>query len=68
MAVRRCPAVASGKTLLAELSKWTQTEFGVTFGPPAIARQMRQADITREFEEIIRAIEEGSSFPSLEQR
>ena len=61
-------AVASGKSLLSELSKWTQGEFGVTFGPPAIARQMKQSEMPRELTEVIRAIEEGSSFPSIEDR
>jgi hypothetical protein len=61
-------AVASGKTLLSELSKWTQGDPGVTFGPPAIARQMRVSEMPRELIEVIRSIEEGSTFPTLEDR
>lgn len=61
-------SVASGKNVLSELSKWTQSEFSVTFGPPAIARQMRQSELPQELREIITAIEEGSSFPSIEER
>jgi hypothetical protein len=56
-------AIAPGKNLLSELSKWTQGEFGVTFGPPAIARQMKQSELPDELTDVIRAIEEGSSFP-----
>jgi hypothetical protein len=61
-------AVASGKNLLSELSKWTHNEFGVTFGPPAIARLMTPTEMPRELTEVIRAIEEGSSFPPMEDR
>jgi len=56
-------AIAPGKNLLSELSKWTQGEFGVTFGPPAIARQMKQSELPEELTDFIRAIEEGSGFP-----
>lgn len=61
-------AVASGKDLLSELSRWTQCEFGVTFGPPAIARQMTLSEMPRELMDVIRSIEEGSTFPPLEDR
>ena len=57
-------AIAPGKNLLSELSKWTQGEFGVTFGPPAIARQMKQSELPEELIDVIRAIEEGSGFSS----
>lgn len=60
-------AVVSGKTLLSELSKWTQKEFDLAFGPPAIARQMTQSDIPAELAGVIRAIEEGSSFPPIDE-
>jgi len=56
-------SIASGKTLLSKLSLWTQEEFSVTFGPPAVARQMTQTEIPSELVGVIRAIEEGSSFP-----
>lgn len=59
-------SIASGKTLLSSLSQWTQEEFGVTFGPPAVARQMTQSDIPSELAAVIRAIEEGSSFPPVD--
>ena len=61
-------AIVSGKTLLSELSKWTQENFGVAFGPPAIARQMTQSEIPAELTAVIQAIEEGSNFPPIEER
>jgi hypothetical protein len=61
-------AIVSGKTLLSELSKWTQKEFDLAFGPPAIARQMTQSELPAELAGIIIAIEEGSSFPSIDER
>lgn len=61
-------ATASGKTALSELSKWTQSQFGVAFGPPAIARQMKQSELPAELTGVIRAIEEGSSFRPADAR
>lgn len=61
-------AMASGKRLLSELSKWTQENFGAAFGPPAIARQMTQSEIPGELTAVIRAIEEGSNFPPIDER
>jgi hypothetical protein len=50
------------------LSEWTQREFGVAFGAPAVARQMTVSDIPKELAEVIQAIEEGTSFLSFEER
>lgn len=61
-------ATVSGKTALSELSKWTQSQFGVAFGPPAIARQMMQSELPAELTGVIRAIEEGSNFPPADGR
>jgi hypothetical protein len=61
-------ATVSGKTALSELSKWTQSQFGIAFGPPAIARQMTQSEVPPELAVVIRAIEEGSSFPPADGR
>jgi hypothetical protein len=62
------PMAVSGKGLLARLSEWTQHEFGIAFGAPAIARHMTAADIPDESKDVIRAIEEGSKFPSFEEK
>jgi hypothetical protein len=61
-------AVVSGKVLLSELAKWANEEFGAAFGPPAIARQMTLSEVPAELTEVVRAIEEGSAFPTLQDR
>jgi hypothetical protein len=61
-------ATVSGKTLLSELSRWTQEKFGVAFGPPAIARQMTKSEFPPELAAVIQAIEEGTTFPSIDER
>jgi len=62
------PLMVSGKDLLARLSEWTQKEFGVTFGAPAVARHMTAMDIPRELADVIGAIEESSDFLSFQER
>ena len=62
------PMAVSGKDLLASLSSWTQKEFGVAFGAPAIARHMTAGDIPAELAVVISAIEEGANFLSFEER
>jgi hypothetical protein len=61
-------SMVSGKDLLARLSEWTQNEFGVAFGPPAVARHMTAVDISSEMAEVISAIEGALNFPSYEDR
>lgn len=61
------PMLVSGKDILAGLSEWTNSKFGVSFGAPAIVRQMRKAEVPDEVAEVIEAIEEGSSFPPYEK-
>jgi hypothetical protein len=60
--------IVSEKYLLGKLSEWTQKELGVAFGPPAVARQMTRSDISEEVANVVRAIEEGTDFPSFEKR
>lgn len=60
--------MVSGKDTLARLSDWTQQEFGVTFGPPAIARNMTATDIPGELADVIRAVEENVRFLSFDER
>jgi hypothetical protein len=62
------PMAVSGKDLLARLSEWSQKEFGVAFGAPAIARHMTATDIPSELALVIGAIEEGSNFLPFEDR
>lgn len=61
-------AVTSGKTVLSELSKWSQEHFGMAFGPPAVARHMSQAELPSEVVEVLRAVETGQPFPALGNR
>ncbi|HEU5349997.1 MAG TPA: ATP-binding protein [Terracidiphilus sp.] len=61
-------SIVSGKMLLTELSRWTQGKFDVAFGPPAIARQMKHSEFPTELTAVIQAIEDGSNFPSIDER
>jgi hypothetical protein len=62
------PKIVSGKGVLARLSDWTSESFGTSFGAPAIARQMRKSDIPDEMAQVVGAIEDGSQFPTYEER
>jgi hypothetical protein len=61
-------SIVSGKTVLSELSKWTQERFGVTFGAPAIARQITQSELPVELKLVIQAIEESTNLPSIDEQ
>jgi hypothetical protein len=62
------PMIVSGKDILARLSEWTTEKFGTSFGAPAIARQIKKEEVPEEMAEVIRAIEEGTDFPSFGDR
>jgi hypothetical protein len=49
----------SGKRVFAELSRWSQEQFGVSLSPALVAREMALADIPHEVRAVIEAIEEG---------
>jgi len=53
--------LVSGKDLLAKLSEWSQTEFGVSFGPVAIARAMKFDEVDPEVRSVLTAIENGNT-------
>jgi hypothetical protein len=55
--------IISGKEILSQISAWSQDEFGVALGPPAIARAMTRNDIPQEMLEVINALEDGTNFP-----
>lgn len=55
-------ALASGKQLLGLLSDWSNMEFGVSFSPTGIARELRLTEIHSEMADVIRAIEDGQPF------
>jgi hypothetical protein len=47
-----------GKEVLARLSKWSQVEFGVSFGATTIAAEIEATEIAEEVHEVIKSIEE----------
>lgn len=49
-------AVAPGKGVISRLSDWSQREFGVGFGPEALAREMRAEEVDPEVTEVLEAI------------
>jgi 5-methylcytosine-specific restriction enzyme A len=50
---------ASGKDIISALSKWSQEQFGVGFGPEQIARSLNPGEIDPEIVEVVTAISEG---------
>jgi len=58
-------SMVPGKQILSRLSKWTQQQFGLSFGPVAVARAMRSNEIPSEATRLISAIEHGHKPPDL---
>lgn len=56
--------IVSGKAVLSRLGAWAQREFGVAFGPAAIAKRFRRDEIPEELRTMLTSIEEGQPFPS----
>ena len=52
----------SGKRLFAELSRWTQSQFGPAVSAAMVAREMTADEIDRELAEVVRAIDSGATF------
>ncbi|MGH9241929.1 MAG: hypothetical protein ACRD3G_28110 [Vicinamibacterales bacterium] len=50
-------AVVSGKRLLAELSQWTQAQFGPAISASVVAREMTASEIDSELADLLRAID-----------
>jgi hypothetical protein len=59
--------VVSGKDVLSAISNWSQVEFGVSISSPAIARELRQGEISNEVLTVVRAIEEGASLAPVQE-
>lgn len=55
-----------GKAALSELSRWSNLNYGVRFGPQELARRFRASEIPTEVAQVLKAIESGSSFPALD--
>lgn len=56
-------AVVSGKAALGKLSEWANSNFGVSFGPGALAREILASEVPDELATVLRAIQEGRRFP-----
>jgi hypothetical protein len=54
-------AVAPGKKVISQLSRWSQTEFLVSFGPEQIARALASDEVASEMTEVICAVTEARS-------
>jgi hypothetical protein len=52
--------ICNPKELLSELSSWATERCGVSFGPLAVAYQLREEDLPDEVRALVTAIEEGS--------
>lgn len=50
-------AIAPGKDVLARLSDWSDKNFGVTFGPSRIARELTEAEVDDEIKKVLAAVE-----------
>jgi len=58
-------AMVSGKAVVSQLSAWAQREFGVSFGPAAIAKRFTIDEIPEEIRAVLLSIEEARPFPSM---
>lgn len=56
-------SVAPGKEVMARLSSWSDARSGVTFGPLAIARNLRRNEVPRELDMVVTAIHENRPMP-----
>jgi hypothetical protein len=52
----------SGKRLFAELSRWSQNQFGASLSAAIVAKEMAAPEIPDEMREVIEAIEESREF------
>jgi ABC-type multidrug transport system ATPase subunit len=54
-------SLVSGKQILSTLSDWSKAEFGVSFSPLNVAREIRANEMSAELISVVRAIELGES-------
>jgi energy-coupling factor transporter ATP-binding protein EcfA2 len=52
-------STASGKKVISELSRWSQSEYGIGFGPEQLARALAPEEVDPEVVEVLSAISEG---------
>lgn len=53
--------LVSGKEMLSRLSAWSQQHYGVSFGPTALAQQIRSFELASEVAEVIKRIHLGKA-------
>jgi energy-coupling factor transporter ATP-binding protein EcfA2 len=56
--------LVSGKSLLSDISAWSQKKFEVSFGASAVAKKFHANEVPQEVVSVLQAIEEGEAFPS----
>lgn len=54
--------IVSGKDLITKLSDWAQTEFGVSFSPMTLLRELQKEEISDELKNVLEAIEYSRHF------
>ena len=70
----RCPdafsetAVVSGKALLADLSSWSQSQYGVSISATSLARGIGRSELPTEVAKVITAILNGHALPEWRPR
>jgi hypothetical protein len=57
-------ATAPGKKILSSLSSWSKKRYGVSFGIPALLREIRADEISDEVRLVLGAIHGGLNFPA----
>jgi energy-coupling factor transporter ATP-binding protein EcfA2 len=58
----------SGKKVLSELSKWSKSRYGVSFGVSAVVRAIEVDEIPDEMRQVLRSIREAEPFPAAPER
>lgn len=56
-------AMVSGKAMLSRLSDWTKANFGASFGPAALAREIQASEMPDELTGVLKAIQAGKPLP-----
>jgi len=57
--------VVSGKRVISQLSKWSQSNFGVSFGPLTVAKAVKDCEMPDEVKDVVKTMENSVCFPSV---
>ena len=55
--------IVPGKEVFSKLSKWSKTNYGVSFGAMSIAREIRAEELDNEMSDVLRSIEKAGKIP-----